>query len=50
MRFGMNVPSEGCCLSCCAGCVVLITYKKYEMCLAALQQRTLLGAPYRPTE
>ncbi len=27
-RFGMNVSSEGCCLTPCAGCVQLITFKK----------------------
>ncbi len=25
LRFGMNLPSEGCCLAPCAGCVLLIT-------------------------
>ncbi len=28
LRFGMNVSSEGCCLIPCAGCVLLITFKK----------------------
>ncbi len=28
LRFGMNVSSEGCCLTPCAGCVLLITFRK----------------------
>ena len=28
LRFGMNVSSEGRCLTPCAGCVLLITFKK----------------------
>jgi hypothetical protein len=28
LRFGMGVSSEGCCLTSCAGCVLLITFRK----------------------
>jgi hypothetical protein len=39
LRFGMGVSSEGCCLAPCAGCVLLITFRK---CAGLLYRR----APY----
>ena len=48
LRFGINVSSEEFCLSPCAGCVLLNHIQ--EMCWAALQQNTLLGASYQPSE
>ncbi len=29
MSLGMNVPNQGGCLAHCAGCVLLITFRKY---------------------